>query len=329
MKYHVWRLPIQCFNGYPDFPEEVFSLIPQVPIKPQEGDHIEMDQKMFPTASIGFIEKVEFPASGGILMFSHPMKVPTRGIIIPEALQAADVVKKYIKSWLSFFGGKMRYFLFPLFVVPQSLFNRIAWKWIEMTADFVESVVLHFAFNFPIVLKPKYLSPAVAELYRVGDSQFGYTREGKIIVTFLCLALENDRNYRYRVQDILGDIDGIEIKIHSRKEIARLVKLLMTRDRARGWSYLENVIKLVLWFRPQMTKMIVAFLWELDMMKIQLDAQDMYFCLNDAHYDYLGLSYEERQKKFETLKVGENGVVSESHATTEGDEQGDTKEKLS
>lgn len=154
--------------------------------------------------------------------------------------------------------------------------------------------------------KPDVYSKATREIQRVALT-ICETERHEWVVQATAMALEQDKAYRWRLQDILGSLNKKNLERNSAKEISRLAGLLAERDQARDWRWAKRGIYLGLLLNPKIKNTIYKFLKEIDIDKIKLDTADLYWFLKnengpeDVGYNVLGLSRSAREKFWETL----------------------------
>ena len=144
------------------------------------------------------------------------------------------------------------------------------------------------------MIDPEYYTPPIKEIRRALEGLLSeYGRE------VLCFYAESDCAYRYRYQDFLGELNKENLKKNPTKEIKRLVGILYQRELAKE-KELYGLIKKVLPFLllvPSIKKKIITFLERLDVDKVKLSEEDIFWTNRYVDYDFRGLTKEERQKE--------------------------------
>ena len=119
--------------------------------------------------------------------------------------------------------------------------------------------------------------------------------ETVLALSFL-LMYDFDDAYRYRLQDIFGEINLVALRRHPRRELRRVLKLAMEREMdhdANRWlmqpKYLA-VISLVSLMPPSWVKWIVNLLLRMDMSKVVLDEDDLSWA-QYKQYNFRGRPY--------------------------------------
>jgi hypothetical protein len=129
---------------------------------------------------------------------------------------------------------------------------------------------------------------------------------GEKIRDIITIILEGDPAYRYRLQDITGNLNKEALKKSPRKEIIRLAKILMDRENGdnsfnRGmkgkWDLVSKVINLSLLVNWKLKNKIRDTLLELNLDEIKLSKEDLYWCDLNKDYNFGGLTAEERKQR--------------------------------
>lgn len=128
------------------------------------------------------------------------------------------------------------------------------------------------------------------------------------ITNFLCVFLELDSAYRFRLQDILALVDKESVKRDVVGEIRRLVNVMISRE---YYDYptsvrdkISNAMRILVLFlglSKYARQWARDFLVELDTEQVKMDESDWYFCLKRREYNFSGLSIEERLKEKERI----------------------------
>ena len=119
------------------------------------------------------------------------------------------------------------------------------------------------------------------------SSQLGYALARFII--WLCLFLDSDTAYRFRVQDALGKKEA---------DVFKVLNLLIERETGRGishkWKFIKLLLRFILWRLPELKQFINEFLLELDNKKVAMDESDIYYSCMYLSYNFGGLPQKER-----------------------------------
>jgi len=284
-------------------PDEVFEI--------DEGINIQTKSPFPATMEIGYLDKIDY-REDGIFTYQKGLNqgVPVKGYLILEALEAADILKKYVKGWIWILSmSPVRYFLAPFFFLPSKVLFYIIRKWVEAYADFTFHIIKYFSIRTKLILKPKYYSRPVRELSRAFLETFGESRETDILAKAGKMTLENDRPYLLRIQDVLSEMNYEMLLVNPRKEIVRLAALFSSRDRARDWSDIPKTLSFFLFVRRDILRITAKFLYEIRTYETAFDENDLYFICQTNEYDFMGKSFEERKEMLKHMRIMEDGEV--------------------
>lgn len=121
---------------------------------------------------------------------------------------------------------------------------------------------------------------------------------------FVYQFLENDCSYRFPAQDILPLLNKENLQRSSKKELSRLLDILIDRTiektHKRKWIYFKKMV-LILMYLPELRQITKDFLLTLDLEKVKMDKDDWYFSLGKIYYNYEDKSLEERLKEKEQI----------------------------
>jgi hypothetical protein len=120
-------------------------------------------------------------------------------------------------------------------------------------------------------------------------------------ITLIQTIYETDLAYRYRIQNILEELDKDALVKHQRREIMRLLQLNIDRElviygvgQREKAVMAKRMVNASLFF-PAFRSLLVDFLLELDIEKIKMDLYDRYWVCDRFDYNYNGITYEQRQ----------------------------------
>ena len=225
------------------------------------------------------IEKITL--DDGVKQWIKGATFPSRGLTTPEAMFACNQVKRLFIKGLQLFGWRL------LLVNRKKLietFNDIAWKVMS-----------------PFIMKYEYLTPVAQEIQ---DITYGFLiREGLNEGVALQFAkifshlIEYDNAYRLRVEDLFGETDKHSMWNNPRKEIKKIMKLVMERDQPGVGIRFVRIGKLLrlalLW--PGVKRRFREAIEESCFEKLQPDDIDKYWMTFREDYKFGGMSNEERK----------------------------------
>jgi len=250
------------------------------------------------------LDRVEYPDEGGIHTYFEGMKYPFRGFLDMGSIGRANIVKKYVKKDLRMASvSPLRYVVPLVFILPNFLFKRIFNTWISLLAQFCHEVMRVDWYDSNTY---KLYSEPVGEIMRVFSKTVDLKDdETAWIVLSICTILEQDKAYRFRLQDAFSQLNKDAFTLNPRKELRRVIMILVERDSARDWRAMSKLILLGLWFasvfRRDLYKKVISFFDELNPWRLKLDTNDLYWCLAIDGYDFQGKPYEERVALQKTL----------------------------
>uniref|UniRef100_A0A6H1ZZM0 Uncharacterized protein n=1 Tax=viral metagenome TaxID=1070528 RepID=A0A6H1ZZM0_9ZZZZ len=165
------------------------------------------------------------PEEGGQLMHLEGFKEPYQGFPEQSIVNEFRLIKKIIKSPITIFPWRriikkwyVKIFLGIIFLFFRKKLRKLADWGLDVFMDIVEPSTSKFQ------LPPKRYCPFVQELYRI--LTLGVEREKSpemkekigFLRDFICLILEFDSAYRFRLQDILPEIDLEKVKPNKKDE---------------------------------------------------------------------------------------------------------------
>ena len=151
--------------------------------------------------------------------------------------------------------------------------------------------------NIPVLLKEEHWSTPVKEIRRVLK---GFISDR--LIDAISLVIEYDSAYRYRLQDTIIELDKELFNNNQFKEIDRMFNILIDRDydeMQKKWDGIRKLIKTILIINPKIKKVIAKIIKDLDINKVKMSKEDIYWTNQFPTYKYQGLSLEERLKQNE------------------------------
>lgn len=269
-------------------------------------DYSAMTQKHEESVGSNYVfDRVDYPDEGGMLVYYYDHPFPAKGNPFPAAVDAIHVPKKLFKSIATFFYVH-KFLAVLVLITPNFILKRFVNTFMKQSVGGFAYAVLA-----PYFLLPNRYCKMVREIRRAGfkvaDSYEGdWKKYFTQITVILASVLEWDNAWRYRVQDILGDLNKEAFIKNPSKEIHRL--LILEVQRERGW--VENkgrflamgqALRMALIFKPIVKRVIVEFVKELNIDEVKLDEADDYYCFLRPDYDIHGWPFEQRQRKAITL----------------------------
>jgi hypothetical protein len=158
------------------------------------------------------------------------------------------------------------------------------------------------------VLKDEEFCPVCQEIIRAGKKTF--IDERIDLIYCLAMFLQFSPSYRLRVQDIAGTADKSRLIRQPVKELWRLMRAALKRERAvRGKVKLAflSLIFIAIVSRELFKKSVEA----LDFEKVGIDDADWYYCLRRPSYDFCGLTLAERLALADMIDKREDNLIIE------------------
>ncbi len=235
-----------------------------------------------PTDDASIITHVVFPPTGGILTYLARYEYPFRGFPYNDTVQSIDELKKLAKIIVQEF--------LP-YAKKTSLLGKLR---LVLSIDHLTKLAecyLH-AYYWHVKryrLKPNMYSQSVRELWQVIDKSgdvITKVETKEAIRDIVCMFLEFDNAYRYRVQDVLVELDKNALKKDSEKEILRLIDLLIGREvheegqvkMVDKWRMSKELLKFYFRFNKKAIKAIGSILERLNLKEIEFSIEDRYYC---------------------------------------------------
>lgn len=267
------------------------------------------------SVGVRYIEEIQYPEEGGILVWFKDLKFPRKGHPYPEAIMAMVAVKRSFISLLQFvLASPTKYFLGLLLICPGFV-----------RGMFLNPFYKHYIWNFGYrVMEAHMLTPlrycrCMREVYRVAKVMAERYQKIKEVITvgaeILCSIFEYENAWRYRFQDGVGEMDFLAKDLAG--EFGRVFRLMASRERTgktfsgkmpyeHKYETFEKGLRLLFRLRPDLERFTREALNEVVREEVVLDEADDYFCYTRPDYDFHGLSYEERLKLREKIDAAPN-----------------------
>ena len=225
------------------------------------------------------LERVEFPPSGGVLTYMSGHEYPYRGFPFFEFVDKIDFIKKVARGILSglFHELKHRPKIWFITLIPALWFFK----------PLVYSAL--YGFHRLVVrslIKPKYYSQAIQELYNAfsyEDLEDGKTRKVRLLLRdIVCMILEFDNAYRFRLQDAIENLDQTAVKKNTINELCRVLDSMTDRELGQDikdtWRLVKLFCKIYLRIDGRMRRILGDVLSRIDLDKMKLTDEDKYYC---------------------------------------------------
>jgi len=234
------------------------------------------------------LQKVEFPEEGGVLTYMDNHPFPYRGFPYFEFVEKIDLIKKLSRGMLSglyhsiFKRSKFTLFLmFPLLLVARDLLFTGVYTYFKLIQRFRVKQIRY--------------SRAMRALYAAFDTPRANedikTLELRLMLKdLICMFFEFDNAYRYRLQDVIVELDKVAVKKNPVKEILRLLNIMSSRENTPevndSWTLVRMGIKYYLRFDRKLKKMLADVLATLDLEQVALTDEDKHFSSLRKDYSF-------------------------------------------
>lgn len=220
------------------------------------------------------VEKIEY--GGEFKTYVKGAIYSKKGLYIPEALYACNIVKRLIVN-------------FPLVLLNLRKFNDVGMK-----------VVGSF------ILNDKYRLEFIKEFQKLISNFIGTVNGHKFAQIFSTL-IEYDFAYKIRIMDILSETTQKQLSIMPYRECKRLLRILISREND---IVAKNIKKfswlLILLWTPKYRKAFRKALQLVDFSKLQYDESDRYWASQMSGYNSFGMNREDRIKMYKQYPIAVN-----------------------
>lgn len=228
----------------------------------------------------------------GTRIYYEDHKYPLNGLAWPPAVEAIRPFKRLFMACIRLMASA------PLLILVFYLFRKKIW---EQAQWFAYKSMKQY------LVESERLSISGQEFHRAALKTWGEkAKKTKILGIFLSM-WELDTAYRFRIQDGLFNLNKNELKKNPKKELIRIIELMISREVALKegmrdrWRAFKKVLSMPNFFYRKLFKEFVAFLLEVDLSKIQMDINDIYWTFKISDYEFQGMKVEERMRQIASL----------------------------
>jgi hypothetical protein len=240
---------------------------------------------------------MEFPETGGMLVWLKGKKYPVKGQVYPEALRDTYYPKRILINAIGILASRdMLPFLILFGLLPRRIKGRILDRLIDKYLDITDQILSdHY-------LKPRFYTtfcrglsqPIMTLLQEMGVSELKAARMSLALITLI----EYDGAYRLRIEDLLSETTGEKLLADPVGEAQKLIKILAERDWSRPHlvEKFNGFAKLMKYgfFQKPFRKALSL----IDFSMLQLDNLDRYQARHWRGYNWFGMTLEERLEKW-------------------------------
>lgn len=241
-----------------------------------------------------YVESVTKPPEGGTFTKFYGCPYLYKGEVIGATVDSVAVTKGAIFETLVLFTRFPFVLALPLFLIPAGRKEILNWV-----------LKIYFKDLEKRQLPLKEYKQGIRELMRLG---FRYFPE-RLVYLFATI-FENDNAYWFPLQDALSELKRENILNRGViYEVGRMFNILIDRQNfdtptpimADKFRKVKKIILLVLYLSPTARKIAKEMLLDLDLSQITPDEADTYFTLNRRSYNYRGIPFEERLRRWEKI----------------------------
>ncbi len=251
-------------------------------------------------------DRIEYPEEGGIYRHYFNRAYPAKGHPFKEAVDGIQMCKKLIVPTARFM--KRHWALAGFFMVmPGFIKDRYV---MSLMDTYLEPAV--DGGIRPYQLEDKRYCKAAREINRAGRVAIAkqperWRRYYLMILEFAVALIEWDNAYRFRIQDVLGELDKDAFDRDPAGELGRLIQLESQRERAwyddRDRAHMVGAaLRMAMRFNRHVERLARAFVREVELSKVRLDEADEYYCYMRPDYDIHGWGAELKQEKWQQIQ---------------------------
>ena len=276
----------------PKPPREVFS----------DGDVTALEHIIHGTPQpLPFIIRYEYPKEedgGGIFVHYLDFKYPRKGFPFPEAAQANNIAKRLLI-------GQIRWLAKNHLALISLLWKSNLNKWLREVSSSANVTLDRFHLqDFRYQKCCREIRKFIEEFLKgIGISMGPSSEFAKVIATML----ENDDAYTTIIKDLASETSKKTLIKNPTKELDRLFKLFKERDsRPKMHETIGGPIKILrlAFLYPKFKRAFISALEKINFENLQMDDGDRYWALTWMTYNAMGLSFDERRKKFMEIHGG-------------------------
>lgn len=260
-----------------------------------------------------FVERIERPKEGGILLYLLYYKYPYKGKPDTASVDRLHTLKKILFTAVkSIQNRQTKIALALLLFLPKRFMRGILLSGISYFHYLTKFML---AYDF---IRPDRYSRCIREVYRTFGAMIGREKEEwmkkaiEMARDIICMLIELDTAYKFRFQDISLEIKLEEIlggKERMLAEIERLFSILIKREKddimRNKWIIIRRSLLQVLKRTEMAREFVKKFFKELNLKEIYPDEGDRYFDLLRKDYDFFGKTLPERIEERKQID-GEN-----------------------
>lgn len=260
----------------------------------QEQPAFELDETVSPgTDHVG----IAYPETGGTFVYLKGLLFPTKGFPHPEAVQAANIVKRVMATQLRALVRN------PLHVISL-LYKKNLYNWLQ---SINETGTIALGAYFPALERMSKAPKALMTMVNAFTDEYGLPKDISGFGYIVGTVFDYDNAYMLRVQDLANETTADALCANPAQELARLFGILQERDARQSMRMkVGNVVWLLSlgFLIPGFKRAFRKAVRSIDWSDIQMDDGDRYQVLRWNTYNFLGKSFEERVQEFFQMHEG-------------------------
>ena len=247
------------------------------------------------TVAIGY----NLPEKGGQLVYMEGVPYPYKGFPFDDAVWIINPIKRFFLSLSR--ASRAFWYLLPILIMMPKFILRPALR--KLHDIFISQFI--WSSSYSVRLKERYYCDCVREFRRACKKVSSEERFFHY-VDLISLILEYDNAYRWRIQDIVEEIDKKAFKKRTLRELWRLADIGAERESAyicyrSKYRMIATSIAFVLKFNRDIRKLVFSIIDELDIEKFKLDENDLYWNYPRFDYNTRGIGLDSRLKIYHSL----------------------------
>ena len=231
------------------------------------------------------IEKVEIPEGGGIFTYMQGKEYPYKGFPYIDFVDNIDKIKKIGKAMFSGLyhnvlkGNKLKLLtLIPCSWLASRMFRVFVYAFYRLVERFR--------------IKPIMYCQAMREVYKQFSTIRNYEMQELQLQMrdLLCMVLEFDNAYRYRFQDLVGELNQQELVKNPIKELKRIIQIAQSREiEQQGkdmWTLIDKGLINYLIFDKKIREMLVGIFSNINIEEVKLQIDDQLYAEPRKDYKF-------------------------------------------
>lgn len=210
---------------------------------------------------IHVLERIDY--SNGINLYYQGATYPCKSFPTPEAVFNTNIAKR-------------------AFLMMLNPFMLINWRKNKARFERCASYGLE-----PYYLNEEYMTPMAREINKL---PLGATAD------IMAHIFEYDDAYRYRLQDIMTELDTPRLYTNPCGEVLRLIDLAIMRDKSEDVRRKYKRLKVFAWLLIPLKHFFLNLIKDINFDNMKFDEADRYWVSLRGDYNFFGKTYEENSK---------------------------------